>query len=176
MPQPWFCSSSLVLIHVGSDPSWDQTGQRLLGDFWLENRSRAQNRRKRMKGLRIRMRMITFVLAGVIPHAHTMLGSSFLAASHQVPMEQHPGCALEHSLHSQVSAWLWSQSQSLLLASWGSLSHLLFNLTLGRLRTWWQECPMHDLAPADGQDMPVLISGMCKPEGEKARNLMGTVE
>lgn len=70
MPQPWFYSSPLVLIHVGSDPSWDQTGQRLLRDFWLENRSRAQNRRKRMKGFRIRMRMIIFVLAGAIPHTH----------------------------------------------------------------------------------------------------------
>lgn len=35
---------------------------------------------------------------------------------------------------------------------------------------------MHDLAPADGQGMPILISGMYRPEGEKARNLMGTVE
>lgn len=35
---------------------------------------------------------------------------------------------------------------------------------------------MHDLAPADGQDVPVLISDMFKQEGEKARTLMGTVE
>lgn len=100
MPQPWFCSSPVVLIHVGSDPSWDQTGQRLLRDFWLENRSRAQNRRKRMKGFRIRLRMITFVLAVAIPHAHAALGSCFLAAPHKVLMEQHPGCAWStHSAH-----------------------------------------------------------------------------
>lgn len=100
MPQPWFCTSPVVLIHVGSDPSWDQTGQRLLRDFWLENRSRAQNRRKRMKGFRIRLRMITFVLAVAIPHAHAALGSCFLAAPHKVLMEQHPGCAWStHSAH-----------------------------------------------------------------------------
>lgn len=73
MPQPRFCSSPLVLIHVGSDSSWDQTGQRLLRDFWLESRSKAQNRRKRMKGFRIRLRMITCVLAVAIPHAHAVL-------------------------------------------------------------------------------------------------------
>lgn len=84
MPQPWFCSSPLVLIHVGSDPSWDQTGQRLLRDFWLENRNRSQNRRKRMKGFRIRLRMITFVLAVAIPHTDALLGSCFLAAPHKV--------------------------------------------------------------------------------------------
>lgn len=88
-----------------------------------------------MKGFRIRLRMITFVLAVAIPHTHAVLGSCFLVPPHKVLMEQHPGCALEYSLDSQVSAWLWSQFQSLLLASWGSLLCLLLNLTLGRLRT-----------------------------------------
>lgn len=77
MPWPWFCSSPLVIIHVGSDPSWDQTGQLLLRDFWLGNRNRAQNRRKRMKGFRIRLRTITFVLAVAMPHTNQHLGAAF---------------------------------------------------------------------------------------------------
>jgi len=166
MPQPWVCSSPLVIIHLGSDPGWDQTGQLLLGDCWLGNRNRALNRRKRMKRFRIRLRTLTFGSAVAVPHTHAAFGSRCLTAPHKTLVGQHPGCVSERWLDSQIEAWLWSRPQNLLLASLGRLSLLWLTLTLGRPRAWWQERPLRDWAAADARDVPVPFL-TCAGQGER---------
>lgn len=158
MPQPWFCSSPLVIIHVGSDPSWDQTGQLLLRYFWPRNRNRAQNRRKRRKKFRIRLRTITFGSAVAMLHTHSVW---------ELRPDGTTSNAHGAASRLRVRAFAWLANLSLALEPATELATGLtgqiitsFIYSLGRPRACWQECPIHDLAPADGQDMPTLISCM----------------